>query len=80
MVADGATGALVPPGDSDALCAALERYASHPALVHEHGLAARLRVTQHYAMPAMVAAYQALYDELCERKLKLRRRVASCAE
>lgn len=80
VVADGATGALVPPGDSEALCAALERYATRPALVHEHGLAARLRVTQHYGMQAMVAAYQALYDELCERKLKLRRRVASCAE
>ena len=80
VVADGATGTLVPSGDAEALAAALERYAGSPALVHEHGLAARLRVTRHYGMPAMVAAYQALYDELCERKLKLKRRVASCAE
>lgn len=80
VVADGATGTLVPSGDPEALAAALERYASGPALVHEHGLAARLRVTRHYGMQAMVAAYQALYDELCERKLKLKRRVASCAE
>lgn len=80
VVAHGVTGALVPPGDGEALAAELERYASRPAMAREHGLAARLRVTQHYGMAAMVAAYQALYDELCEQKLTLKRRVASCAE
>jgi sugar transferase (PEP-CTERM/EpsH1 system associated) len=80
VVLHNITGLLVPADDAAALCAALERYVGSAALVHEHGLAARLRVCQHYGMPAMVASYQALYDQLCERKLKLGRRVASCAE
>ena len=80
VVADGATGLLVPAADSHALAAALERYADAPALLARHGAAARARVLQHYAMDAMVAAYQALYDELCERKFTLRKRNPSCAE
>jgi len=80
VVADGATGALVAPGDSAALSAALERYVTRPALARGHGLAARLRVTRYYGVQAMVGAYQALYDELCERKLKPGRRSASSAD
>lgn len=80
VVADGVTGALVRASDHMALSIALERYAADPALVDEHGRAARARVVQHYGMQAMVESYQALYDELCKRKLKLTKWVKSCAE
>ena len=80
VVDDGVTGLLVPAADSHALAAALERYADAPALLARHGAAARARVLRHYAMDAMVAAYQTLYDELCERKLLTRKRSPSCAE
>ncbi|WP_432377740.1 TIGR03088 family PEP-CTERM/XrtA system glycosyltransferase [Duganella sp. P38] len=80
VVADGICGALVPPNDPAALSAALERYAAEPQLAAAHGAAGRARVQQRYAMTAMVAAYQGLYDELCKRKLKLKGQVESCAE
>lgn len=80
VVADGVTGLLVPAADSQALALALERYAAAPELLVRHGAAARSRVLRLYAMDAMVAAYQALYDELCERKLTLKQRSPSCAE
>lgn len=80
VVADGITGLLVPAADSCALAAALERYAAAPELLARHGAAARARVLRHYAMDAMVDAYQALYDELCERKLTLNKRSPSCVE
>jgi sugar transferase (PEP-CTERM/EpsH1 system associated) len=80
VVADGVTGLLVPAADSQALAAALERYAAAPGLLARHGAAARSRVMRHYAMDAMVTAYQALYDELCARKINLKKRSPSCAE
>lgn len=80
VVADGETGVLVPASDAAALAAALGRYVADPALARQHGAAGRARVLQRYGMAAMVAAYQGLYDRLCEQKLKLIRQVASCVE
>lgn len=80
VVEDGVTGTLVAAADPTAMSAALERYASQPGLAARHGAAARARVLRHYSMQAMVAAYQALYDELCARKLKLTSQEKPCAE
>ena len=80
VIDNGVTGMLVPPSDPAAMAAALEQYAIAPALAHRHGQAGRERVQRKYSMSAMVAAYQALYDTLCERKIKTRRAVPSCAE
>jgi glycosyltransferase involved in cell wall biosynthesis len=80
VVDEGVTGTLVPPRDPDAMAAALAHYAASPALAHEHGRAGRERVLRHYNMTAMVAAYQALYDTLCERKKQFRKVVKSCVE
>lgn len=68
VVRDGVCGALVPPNDAAALSVALERYVADPRLAASHGAAARQLVVQHYAISAMVSAYRALYDELCQRK------------
>jgi sugar transferase (PEP-CTERM/EpsH1 system associated) len=80
VVDDGVTGTLVPPSEPAAMAAALARYAASPELARRHGAAGRERVLRKYSMPAMVAAYQGMYDSLCERKIKTRGAVTSCAE
>ncbi|WP_338769413.1 TIGR03088 family PEP-CTERM/XrtA system glycosyltransferase [Massilia sp. METH4] len=80
VVDDGVTGTLVPPSEPVAMAAALARYAASPELAARHGAAGRERVLRKYSMPAMVAAYQGMYDSLCERKIKTRGAVTSCAE
>lgn len=43
IVVDGETGILVPPGDVEALVAAIRRYIAEPTLAQRHGRAGRLR-------------------------------------
>ncbi|NHZ34776.1 TIGR03088 family PEP-CTERM/XrtA system glycosyltransferase [Massilia rubra] len=80
VVADGVTGILVPPSDAPAMAAALERYAFDAAMRLQHGAAGRARVERHYNMAAMVAAYESLYDALCEHKKQFRKSAKSCVE
>ncbi|MFD2365206.1 glycosyltransferase [Pseudoduganella sp. GCM10020061] len=79
-VDDGETGRLVPPSDPQALADALEDYVRNPALGRWHGAAGREKVVRSHGMAAMVAAYEAMYDALCERKLGYVRSVKSCVE
>jgi glycosyltransferase involved in cell wall biosynthesis len=62
------------------MAAALERYVLDAALRLEHGRAGRARVERHYNMAAMVAAYESLYDALCEHKKQFRKSAKSCVE
>lgn len=48
LVADGESGMLVAPGDSQALAAAIGRYIENPDLAAKHGEAARLRALPHF--------------------------------
>jgi len=81
VVADGVTGLLVPPSDPAVMAAALEQYVLAPELARQHGAAGRERVLRHYSMAAMVAAYQGMYDTLCERKIrKIKGALPSCVE
>ncbi len=80
VIDNGVTGQLVPPSNAAAMAAALKHYVEAPGLARRHGQAGRERVLRKYSMPAMVAAYQDMYDVLCDRKLKTRRAVPSCAE
>jgi sugar transferase (PEP-CTERM/EpsH1 system associated) len=64
VIAEGATGKLVPPSDTDALARALIEYAESPADVARHGAAARKRVEERFSPAAMVAGYTDLYDSL----------------
>jgi glycosyltransferase involved in cell wall biosynthesis len=60
-----ATGRVVPPRDSAALAGALhEVLALDPAARQALGQAARQRVVEHFALPACVAQYAALYAKL----------------
>ena len=62
LIVDGDTGALVPPGDPDALATALQAYAETPALIRAHGQAARAHAVATFSLEAMVDQYFALYD------------------
>lgn len=48
IVVDGATGAVVPKGDPNALAAALRRYLADPSLGRAHGEAGRQRCMQKF--------------------------------
>ena len=63
LVADGETGLLVPPRDVPALRGALERLLGDPELRHRMGEAARKRVRERFAWPAVTDATLAAYEE-----------------
>jgi sugar transferase (PEP-CTERM/EpsH1 system associated) len=68
------TGELVPAGDVEALATGLLRMATDPSRAIAMGDAGRQRVEQEFSLPAMVGAYQALYDRLLDgRNLSLKR-------
>ena len=80
VVAGGATGRLVAPGDAAALAEALAAYCRDPELAARHGAAGRDRVERRNSIAAMVAAYAQLYDALSKDKTNFRGAITSCAE
>jgi len=60
-VDDGVTGLLVPPGDSGALAAALDRAEANPELVQRWARAAHDRAAEKFAMTTMTDRILALY-------------------
>ena len=69
-ISDQVHGTLVPVNDQSALVAALVRYLEQPELGVQHGLAARVRIEQQYSLTSMINGYTALYDLLCQKKIK----------
>jgi glycosyltransferase involved in cell wall biosynthesis len=63
MVADGVTGLLAPPGDTQALADALALLARDPGRRQEFGRAARERAAR-FGVDRMIAAYAALFERL----------------
>ncbi|QOL50956.1 TIGR03088 family PEP-CTERM/XrtA system glycosyltransferase [Massilia litorea] len=80
VVQDGVNGALVPASNAPALAEALGRYVDDRARVAGHGVAAREKIERHYSVAAMVGAYTALYDQLCNSKTTLKEITQPCAE
>jgi len=62
LVADGVTGDLVPPGDSDALAAALLNLLEQPARGAAYGRAGRACIEQRYSFERMVMQFETLYE------------------
>jgi glycosyltransferase involved in cell wall biosynthesis len=62
VVADGETGALVPPRDPAALADAMLHLWNAPEEARRLGLAGRRRVLEHFDVRRMAARYEALYD------------------
>jgi glycosyltransferase involved in cell wall biosynthesis len=74
LVLAGETGEIVPADDVDALATGLVRMATDPVRAAALGRAGRQRVERQFSLPAMVAAYQHLYDRLlAERSLNMKR-------
>ena len=51
-------------GDTEAMAQALVALAGNPGRATAMGQAGRARVARQFSLPAMVAAYQSLYDRL----------------
>lgn len=68
VVTDGETGALVAPGEVDALTAAIDRYLDDPALRARHGAAAQARVTRDFRMSDVWARVADEYARLIAQR------------
>ena len=68
VVQDGDNGLLIPPRDSAALAAALERLLTDPALVRRLGANARTLVREHYSLDRLGREIKEIYGELVEKK------------
>ena len=64
VVEDGATGVLTPPGDADALVAALEPLMRDPASATAMGARARARVLEKFSLDAEANAIASVYRTL----------------
>ncbi len=67
-VADGVTGLLVEPADSDQLARSIARLLDDPGLASRLGRAARKAIEDRYSVDRMVRATQELYLDLLARK------------
>jgi glycosyltransferase involved in cell wall biosynthesis len=68
----GEAGSVVAPGDPHALAEAWRKLIeAGPSVRHRLGMAARHRVQQHFALPAIVERYQAIYARLATERLQI---------
>src|SRR5262249_20793838 len=63
-VVDNVTGLLVPPYDSSALTAALQKYLGDSSLREQHGRAGRARIEAEFRCERLWQALADVYDEL----------------
>ena len=67
LVQHGHTGLVVPSDDVTAMALALRQLAEQPREAVRMGEAGRTAVEQRFSLQAMVAAYQAIYDQALKR-------------
>lgn len=65
VVRDGLTGLLVPPGDEEALGAALVRVLQDTSLRATLGAQAQQEISAHYSIESIARRFEALYRECC---------------
>ena len=64
VVIDGKTGLLCPPGDADALAAAIEHLLEDPGAARAMGRSARARIESGFSVDAMVEGNLKVYREM----------------
>jgi glycosyltransferase involved in cell wall biosynthesis len=67
IVADGQTGLLVPPGDAEAMSAALDRLLADREAATAMGIAARHRVQRRFSIDGFVRGVEQVYREVLGR-------------
>ena len=67
LVVHGTSGEIVPASDVSALAAGILAMADRPERAVAMGRAGRLEVDRRFSLPAMVSAYEAVYDRLLKR-------------
>lgn len=70
LIDAGVSGEIVPPGDVQALADAIASLAADPARARAMGRAGRDAVEQRFSLPAMVSAYERVYDSVLGRSPK----------
>jgi glycosyltransferase involved in cell wall biosynthesis len=65
LVEDGASGYLVPPGDSNTLADRICDALATDERLREMGLQGRQRVLEQYTFPTQARQYRRLFEELC---------------
>jgi glycosyltransferase involved in cell wall biosynthesis len=73
IIEDGESGLLVPPGNSEALAAAISSVLQDRTMAKRLGQAARHRVFSRYSLDQAVASTERLYDDLLLRGRQRRR-------
>ncbi|MBT9459913.1 MAG: TIGR03088 family PEP-CTERM/XrtA system glycosyltransferase [Burkholderiaceae bacterium] len=68
LVSAGQTGLIVPAADAQALADVIVDMACAPAKAKAMGQAGRRLAQQKFSLPAMVGAYQGLYDRLLDQR------------
>jgi len=68
LIEHGIHGLLVPPGDPEAMAAAIRRLLADSFYAIGLGIAARKRAVLRYSREAMVRRYEDLYQRLCTEK------------
>ena len=71
LVEDGVSGILIPNEDRDALVAAMQLLVQQPDLRAQMGQAARCRAVERFDIRQTVRAYEALYEEILQRKRRI---------
>ena len=67
LVEAGRTGSLVPASEPFTMANTIQQYLRNPALLRQHGKAARDRVERFFSIDAMIKGYLDLYDSILER-------------
>lgn len=70
LIQQGRNGVLVPPGNPQALAAALARVLEQPDAARRRAVQARQDYAAHYTAEAMVARYEQVYTECCQRRTR----------
>ena len=66
LVVEGETGSLIPPGDSERMCAAVDAALASPATLQQWSVTARRHVEERFRIEDEAAALNALYRELLD--------------